>query len=1017
MKRCLCYSILALLASASVALPAAAQTQLTLVSAASYDATTLAPEAIVSAFGARLATTTNAASALPLPTTLSGTTVNVKDSAGTERAALLFFVSPTQVNFQLPAGTAIGPATVTIRGNDSSVSTATISVVKVAPGLFAANATGRGVAAAQFLRIGPNNTQSYEPAGRYDASQNKFVPVAVNLGPETEQVYLVLYATGARFYSALSQISAKLGDTPVEVTSAGAQGSLVGIDQLNLRVPRDLTACGTLDVTLTMDGKLANKVQVAISALSLLVPTGLAAAPSTNEVTLSWNAVASAASYKVKRATASDGPFAPVATVNRPAFTDTGLTNGTTYFYVVSAQGCAGETSNSTGVEATPQTQAAGPVLYLATLTPEGTAQSGGSGVATLLLSGDQKTALVKFNFANLTTPKLAAHIHGPADPGASGGILFDLDDAPRDADGTYHWTFANVGAVTTAQILAALKTGRLYVNIHSSRFPSGEIRGHFRLANGSQTFTPPAAPPPLPSASPTPRDAARFLTQATFGPTEAEIARVQQIGYAAWLNEQFNQPAAASHLAYLDALAAGGTDLNTHHSMEPFWTQALFGRDQLRARVMFALSEVFVISNASGPLEGQPLALSSYVDMLNRNAFGNFRQLLEDVTLHPAMGAYLNMLQNDKEDAASGRNPNENFAREVLQLFSIGLYQLNPDGSLRLDASGLPVPTYNQTTIENFARVFTGWNFAGNNQAEAWRWRNPERNWRAPLEAWATHHSTGEKVLLNGARLPANQTPQKDLKDALDNIFNHPNVGPFIARQLIQRLVTSNPSPGYVYRVASIFNNNGQNVRGDMKAVVRALLLDYEARSLDVPTQQGFGKQREPVLRFSAVLRAFNVRSNTGKTRVWSLESPLWGMGQQPLYAPTVFNFFQPGYAPPGAPTQAGLVAPEFQITTETSIIGSTNTLRGIAVGGVKWDQDQLSPDYAALLSLAARPGDAGQLLDKLNLLLLANGMTTETRTRVLTALNTIAASDQLERVRTAIYLLLLSPEFAIQK
>ena len=214
MKRCLCYSILALLASVSVALPAAAQTQLTLVSAASYDATTLAPEAIVSAFGARLATTTNAASALPLPTTLSGTTVNVKDSAGTERAALLFFVSPTQVNFQLPAGTAIGPATVTIRGNDSSVSTATISVVKVAPGLFAANATGRGVAAAQFLRIGPNNTQSYEPAGRYDASQNKFVPVAVNLGPETEQVYLVLYATGARFYSALSQISAKLGDTP-----------------------------------------------------------------------------------------------------------------------------------------------------------------------------------------------------------------------------------------------------------------------------------------------------------------------------------------------------------------------------------------------------------------------------------------------------------------------------------------------------------------------------------------------------------------------------------------------------------------------------------------------------------------------------------------------------------------------------------------------------------------------------------------------------------------------------------
>lgn len=1024
MRRKLSYSILVVLLAVWLAMPAGlllptaaiAQTQLSLVSAASYEAGALAPEAMVSAFGARLATATNVATVLPLPITLGGTTVKVKDSAGLERSAVLFFVSPTQVNFQIPASTALGAAIVTIRSGDGTVSTGAITVAKVAPSLFTANATGRGVAAANFLRLKPNNVQSYEPVGRFDNTQSKFIPVPINLGPETEQVYLVLYGTGVRFHSGMAQITAKLGETPVEVMSAGAQGTLIGMDQINLRVPRNLPACGVLDVVVTIEGKVTNKVQVAVSALTLNAPTALAAAAGANEATLSWQAVAGAATYKVKRATSASGPFTTLATVSRPTYKDTGLANGTTYFYAVSANGCAGETANSNVASVTPLSQYAGPTLYLAALTPEGTAQSGGSGVATLLLSGDEKTGTVRFNFANLTTPKMAAHVHGPADPGTTARILFDLDDAPREADGAFRWTFGNVGTVTAAQIGAALKTGRLYVNIHSSRYPGGEIRGHFRLANGSQTFTPPAASPPLPSGTPTPRDAARFLTQATFGPTQTDLDRLPQLGYQAWLNEQFNLPL-VSHVAYLDAANAAGVEINTHHTMEPWWAQALAGRDQLRARVMFALSQIFVISNASGPLEGEAFALSSYVDMLNRNAFGNFRQLLEEVTLHPAMGAYLNLLQNDKEDPATGREPNENFAREVLQLFSIGLYQLNPDGSLKLDAGGLPIPTYNQTTIENFAKVFTGWNFAGNDQTKAWKWQWPDRNWRAPLEAWAAHHSTGEKVLLNGARLPANQPAQKDLKDALDNIFNHPNVGPFIARQLIQRLVTSNPSPGYVYRVANVFNNNGQNVRGDLKAVVRAILLDYEARSLDVIANQGFGKQREPVLRFTALLRAFNVRSNTGKFRIWNLESPLWGIGQNPLYSPTVFNFYQPGYAQPGALTEAGLVAPEFQITTETSIIGSSNTLRGIAHRGLTWDQDQLTLDYTALLPLAVNPGNPGQLLDKLNLLLLTNALTNETRTRVLTALNTLAANDQLGRVKMAVYLILLSPEFAIQR
>lgn len=998
------------------ALTVQAQTTLTLVSAASYEGTSFAPEAIVSGFGSRLATATSYAAALPLPTSLGGTNVKVKDSSGIERAAPLFFVSPTQINFQIPAGTAVGTATVTIRNNDGLLSTGTLNVAKVAPSLFTANATGRGVAAGVFLRLKANNQQSYEPIGRYDAAQSRFIPLPINLGAETEQVYLVLYGTGLRAYSALNQINAKLGEAPLEVIAAGAQGSFAGLDQLNLRIPRNLPICGTLDVTVTVEGKAANKVQVAVTPLNLTAPSGLAAAAENNQVTLSWTAAANAASYKIKRATASGGPFTAIATITRPSYTDAGLTNGSTYFYVVSALGCAGESANSNQVTATPQTQPLGPTLYLAALTPEGTAQSGGSGVSTLLLSGDEKTAAITFNFANLTTPRMAAHIHGPAEPGTSGGILFDLDDGPRDANGAFQWTFTNTGTVTAAQIVAALKTGRLYVNIHSSRYPGGEIRGHFRLANGSQTFTPPAAPPPLPTGSPTARDAARLLTQATYGLTQTEIERVQQIGYQAWLNEQFNTPV-NSHLAYLDAAKTAGEDVNFWTTMETFWTQALTGRDQLRARMAFALSELFVISCASGALEGEAVGAASYLDMLNRNAFGNFRQLLEDVTLHPAMGAYLNMLQNDKEDPATGREPNENYAREVLQLFSIGLYQLNPDGSLKLAANGLPIPTYNQTTIENFAKVFTGWIYAGTDQTVAWRWQWPERNFRAPMEAWPAHHSTGEKVLLNGGRLPANQTPQKDLKDALDNIFNHPNVGPFVARQLIQRFVTSNPSPGYVYRVAQVFNNNGQNVRGDLKAVLRAVLLDYEARSLDVVSNQGFGKQREPVLRLTNLFRAFNVRSNTGKYRVWNMESPLWGVGQNPLTAPTVFNFFEPNYAHAGAITQAGLVAPEFQITTETSIIGSSNTLRGITFRGLAWDQHLLSLDFTALLPLATRPGETGQLLDKLNLLLLTNAMSNELRTRVLTALNAIPASNQPERVKMAIYLILISPEFAIQR
>jgi endo-chitodextinase len=483
------------------------------------------------------------------------------------------------------------------------------------------------------------------------------------------------------------------------------------------------------------------------------------------------------------------------------------------------------------------------------------------------------------------------------------------------------------------------------------------------------------------------------------------------------WLADQYVNKPVTWHLDYIGARQAAGETPSIDHTMEAFWNHAIAGNDQLRARVMFALSQIFVVSCDNGPLEGEAVGMSAYVDVLNRHALGNFRALLEEITLHPSMGLYLDMLKNDKEDPATGREPNENFAREILQLFSIGLYQLNPDGTLKLSADGLPIETYNQETIENFARVFTGWNWANSRDTtKPWQWTwPPVRNFRLSMQAWPEHHSTGEKVLLNGFRVPANQTPEKDLKDALDNIFNHPNVPPFIARQLIQRMVTSNPSPAYVYRVAKAFENNGSGTRGDMKAVIRAILMDYEARSLNVVNDQGYGKQREPVIRFAHLFRAFNIRNADGRYRIHRLESPLWGLGQNPLRAPTVFNFFEPNFAQPGAITQAGLVSPEFQITTETSIIGSANTIRGVTFNG--YNGNSMTTTYAEYTPLAANPA---QLVDQLNLVLMNQAMSSGLRTRIINAITSIPTTRttwQVDRVKNAIWLITLSPEFVIQK
>jgi len=662
------------------------------------------------------------------------------------------------------------------------------------------------------------------------------------------------------------------------------------------------------------------------------------------------------------------------------------------------------------------------PTLFLANMVPQAGVQSTGSGSASLLLAADGLSAVLRFTDSNLTTPVNGAHIHGPADPGASGPILFDIDTATPQADGSYVWTFVPVGTTTVAQIVDAIRSGRTYINIHTSRYPAGEIRGQFVLSTGVSVFTPPPPPPDLPPGPPTARDASRFLAQATYGPTAQEISNLQVQGFAGWLTQQFQVPATA-HLAYLDAAVAGGEEPSSNQVMESIWKQAVQAPDPLRQRVALALSEIFVISDQSSSLANAPDGLATYMDLLNRDAFGNVRQLLEDVTLSPAMGAYLNMLGNDKEDPSTGQNPNENYAREILQLFSIGLVELFPDGTVRLDGNGLPIPTYNQDAVMGLARVFTGWSFAGNDTADPDVFYDPTEDWRHPMVAWPSHHSTGAKHLLDGASTPAGLTAAQDLQLALDNVFNHPNVGPFLARRLIQRLVTSNPSPGYVYRVAQIFANNGQGVRGDMKAVVRAILLDYEARAEAVTGNQGYGHLREPIVRLGGLLRAFHGAAPSGKFRFWYLEDPTFALGQNPLRSPTVFNFFKPDFSLPGPIATAGLSAPEFQIFTETSAIGGANFMFFLIYYGFDNTGDStdvVTLDIASQVMIAGGAGGASgptQLVDSLNLLLMSNSMSAAMRTLLINTLSDPSLTDPTDRVQAALRLIVTSPEYLVQR
>lgn len=547
------------------------------------------------------------------------------------------------------------------------------------------------------------------------------------------------------------------------------------------------------------------------------------------------------------------------------------------------------------------------------------------------------------------------------------------------------------------------------------------------------------------PQNLPTRTEAFRLLTQASFGPTEASLSQVSTLGLSGWVEQQLALPPVPAHrtrwLAATKVVKAGNPNLTAgpDEVSNSFYQQALLADDQLRQRVAFALSEIFVVS--LNVLNGERSeAAADFHDMLGRNAFGNFRTLLQDVAMHPAMGIYLSHVKNRKADNY-GRVPDQNFAREVMQLFSIGLHELNADGSLKLDASGRSIDTYDASDIEGLSAVFTGFSYGGadtSNQRfyNQVGYRDVNRHAR-PMQGYPQFHAMTPKQFLDvtiATQTVAN--PQASLAVALDRLYQHPNVGPFIGRQLIQRLVTSAPTPAYVARVSAVFNNNGSGVRGDMKAVIRAILNDTEARSATAAAAPAYGKLREPVLRLTAFLRAFKAKSDSGKVQMTVTDDPATALGQSPLRSPGVFNFFRPGYIPDGGEAAAlGLTLPEMQITSESSVAGYANYMMGVVSKGAglrvttpAGTRPDLQPDYSAEMLLADKPADLVQsvlnrLLPSTAPVALSSEITAAVSSITIPALNKTGSNTKAietakrNRVHTAVLLAVVSPEFVVQK
>lgn len=515
-------------------------------------------------------------------------------------------------------------------------------------------------------------------------------------------------------------------------------------------------------------------------------------------------------------------------------------------------------------------------------------------------------------------------------------------------------------------------------------------------------------APSPAPTPTPAPitaQAASRFLHQATFGATKAEIAQVQSLGFDGWITDQIGR----TRTAHWDWMVANGfavsANMNNSNGFDnSVWRQIISEPGQLRQRVGMALSEMMVVSIDGINLSWRQFAAAAWLDILLDEAFGNFRTLMERITFNPAMASFLTFLNNRRANTSTGSVPDENYARELMQLFTLGVNRLNSNGTLEL-SGGQPIETYTPADVSQLARVFTGLVLDSTDST------TPDRL-RRPLAMNASTHEPGASTFLS-ATVPAGTEGAAAVRIALDAIFAHPNVPPFVSKQLIQRLVTSNPSPAYVGRVAAIFVNNGSSVRGDLRAVVRAVLLDSEARS-DVGTTSS-GKLREPVIRLANWARAFAATSAGGRWPIGDTSNSSNRLAQSLGRAPSVFNFFRPGYTPPNtAIADATLVAPEFQITNELSVVAYVNYMQGAIQNGIAGD---VRGDYAAMIALA---GDSGALVDEVNLLLAGGQLSAATVAAIrgaVDSISTTATNGSSNRVYTAILLTMASPEYITQR
>ncbi len=505
---------------------------------------------------------------------------------------------------------------------------------------------------------------------------------------------------------------------------------------------------------------------------------------------------------------------------------------------------------------------------------------------------------------------------------------------------------------------------------------------------------------------------ASRFLHQATLGFTRNELNVFASSNVSAWLDAQMSLPISQSFTQMMQAMGFdNSTNINSSAGMDNvIWRKLITSSDSLRQRVVLMLSELCVLSVLGVPSQWRQFGVAHYLDILEQNAFGNYRTLLEHITLSPAMGYYLTYKGNVKASTVTGSQPDENYARELMQLFTIGLIKLNNDGTPQT-AAGVPLETYTQADVSGLARVFTGWDLDTGGLTTPY----PPLLMQSPMVQVSARYETGAKSFLE-VTIPAGTSATQSLKIALDTVFNHPNAPPFLAKQMIQRLVCSNPSPSFVNRVANAFINNGASVRGDLKAVLKAILMDPEARDMSLIGQSPFlGKIREPVVRFLNWARAFQANSASNVWAVGDLSSPSTALGQSPLRAATVFNFFRPGYVPPNsALADAALLAPELQIVDETSVAAYINFMQKVVSGSGVGD---VKADYTALIAIAK---DSSALLAELNTVLCAQALSTDVLATMKSALDTIAvttAGGVLNRIYAALTLVMACPQYIVLK